>query len=923
MKNRLYFQVISKIGHLEKGIMRKLLFLLVLVALQSCKNDNTYTVNVDNLPKDGIILNNWQILGPFAADGDNNYLNKDNLEFFGFNESTIEYKDFVSISRKSVKHNVQLLDNFDNKRIESSETLVDINEAFGYNPKVKSFSGNAYLACIIKSDKEKTVRLDFTSDDGAKIWLNHKQILYNEKAGVVIDDEYYLPFKLLKGDNFLLVKINNGLIEWQLYARLENESEEGIRRHNKLLASINNHNFFNSSILDSSNSLILSNKLPVNKYYFNICNENRKTIYSDTINTEVRNNVDLSALNHGLFYSHLLLHNDTLQQMIYKGNIVNDTKRIILELHNRRLNGKIRNCVDALIYRFNHLLTPGNQGSTLSEKQFWQRKILILYVELKNILFHLKFVNGNKLNMPGTTIRTYISEIDNQVQYYLLFVPNNYKKFNYYPLMFFIPAQFPNHQPYLEGMKVADQGLIENLQDLADKFNIIILEPFYREIGKINFNSIEETDFFEALHSVKEDYNVDTTRLYLSGACEGAFKALRLAVRYPTMFAAVGVVAPVFKSDLSTTTNEWISKNEPVLHIKNIRNVPFIIIHSKLDPHASVAHSDDFMKVANNNGLTNIEYRRLDNVISPYYWNEVSDDIVNFLTSKKLNSNPTNISFSTNQLKYNKAYWIDNIQIESMKSATIEADIDSENDVHIATENIISYTLDIHSLPYNKNMPVVVIENGNIVFNGRPEEPSIVRNRNNKLCESNKNSSIEGPFTHAFVHKFIIVVGHSGTQIENTHLERIADSLRAFWKYRYYNDCPVKYDYEITPADVEKANLILLGNYNSNKILKSIENKLPLAITNESVTISQKKIYGNSLGFYMVYPNPLNKNKYLALIGYNNMQNISLGKSDYDYLRNIKRTDISCYGWYDYKIWNNADDSASPLRCGYFDNCWN
>ena len=202
-------------------------------------------------------------------------------------------------------------------------------------------------------------------------------------------------------------------------------------------------------------------------------------------------------------------------------------------------------------------------------------------------------------------------------------------------------------------------------------------------------------------------------------------------------------------------------------------------------------------------------------------------------------------------------------------------------------------------------MPVVVIENGKIVFNGRPEKSSTIFNRNkyNKSYKSIKNSSIEGPFTHALVHKFIIVIGQSGTQIENNNLKRMADSLISFWKYRYFNNCSVKYDYEITHNDIEKANLILLGNYNSNKIMKNVKNKLPLTITNKFITISNKKINGNSLGFYMVYPNPLNRNKYVALIGYNNTKYISLGRTDLDYLQDINYTDISCYGWYDYKIW--------------------
>lgn len=922
--------------------MRILLITLIALAFLSCKNKNTSSgqeisnniIKADNLPIDGMVLNHWQILGPFSANGEDDYLNEDNLKYFGFNESTIEYKDFVMISRKDAKQGTQLLDNFDNKHIASQDYLVDLNKVFGYLQMEQSISGNAYLACIIKSDKEKTVRLDFTSDDGAKIWLNHKQILYIEKAESVMDYENYLQLDLLKGENFLLVKVNNGMYDWQMYARLQNESENGLRRHRNLVKRVNNHNFFTSSIIDSGNSLVLGDKLPANRYFVRIADEDGKAIYEDTINTEEKRNIDLPTLGHGLFYGQLFLNNDSMQQVIFKGKIVNDTKNIILELNNHRLSRKMRNRVDAIIYRFNHLLKPGNRGSSLTENQLWQRKIINLHIDLRSILANVGSLLERKIAMPGTHIGTYVSEIDNQVQYYLVHVPKKHMKGKYYPLMIFMPAKLPNHQEYLESMRLADQKLIENLQDLVDKYDIIVLEPFCREVGKINFNSIEETDLFEALKSIKEDYDIDTTRIFLSGSCAGAYKALRFAVRYPTMFAAVGVVAPIFTSKLSMTTNEWISQSEPLLFIRNIQNIPILIIHSALDNHSSVENSDRFIDSAKINGLTNIIYRRLNNVIDTYYWYEFSDEVVAFLMNYRLISNPKSVFYSTRQLKYNKAYWINILQIEPTKTAAIEAYINSENTINVVSKNVISYALDINCLSDKNAKPVVVIDNGKIAFKGQPIGPSIIidKNTGTKSFGLIKNQAIEGPFAHALIHKFIIVIGHSGTHIENKSLKRMADSIRAFWKYKYFNDCSAKYDYEITPNDVQEANLILLGNYNSNKILKSVQDKLPLIITKTSIAISKRIIYGNSLGFYFVYPNPLNKNKYLALIGYNNPRNISFGELDMNdseyknlitYLQNIYYTDISCYGWYDYRIWDNTNDSGNPLICGYFDNNWN
>ena len=66
----------------------------------------------------------------------------------------------------------------------------------------------------------------------------------------------------------------------------------------------------------------------------------------------------------------------------------------------------------------------------------------------------------------------------------------------------------------------------------------------------------------------------------------------------------------------------------------------------------------------------------------------------------------------------------------------------------------------------------------------------------------------------------------------------------------------------------------------------------------------------------MAYPNPLNRDNYIAIIGYNNPAYISLGSETtgpFD--------DISDYGWYDYKVWDDRPfDNA--VQSGYFDSSW-
>jgi hypothetical protein len=65
----------------------------------------------------------------------------------------------------------------------------------------------------------------------------------------------------------------------------------------------------------------------------------------------------------------------------------------------------------------------------------------------------------------------------------------------------------------------------------------------------------------------------------------------------------------------------------------------------------------------------------------------------------------------------------------------------------------------------------------------------------------------------------------------------------------------------------------------------------------------------------MIYPNPLNKDKYVAIIGYNNPEYISLGSE-----REIFN-DVSDYGWYDYKVWDEKS-LLEGIKSGYFNQYW-
>ena len=80
----------------------------------------------------------------------------------------------------------------------------------------------------------------------------------------------------------------------------------------------------------------------------------------------------------------------------------------------------------------------------------------------------------------------------------------------------------------------------------------------------------------------------------------------------------------------------------------------------------------------------------------------------------------------------------------------------------------------------------------------------------------------------------------------------------------------------------------------------------------DKVIIGGMEFNGDKLNIHMVYPNPLNSNKYIVIISTNNFQYFNFGNID-----------LSTTGWYDFGVWNIQDNKFILKYAGYFDPCWN
>ncbi len=77
-----------------------------------------------------------------------------------------------------------------------------------------------YSACWLESDAEKDVEIRVGSDDGYKLWVNHKPTgAEHVYRAMEIDQEVY-PVKLSKGMNLVLIKVDQDWGEYEFVMRV-------------------------------------------------------------------------------------------------------------------------------------------------------------------------------------------------------------------------------------------------------------------------------------------------------------------------------------------------------------------------------------------------------------------------------------------------------------------------------------------------------------------------------------------------------------------------------------------------------------------------------------------------------------------------------------------------------------------------------
>ena len=227
--------------------------------------------------------------------------------------------------------------------------------------------------------------------------------------------------------------------------------------------------------------------------------------------------------------------------------------------------------------------------------------------------------------------------------------------------------------------------------------------------------------------------------------------------------------------------------------------------------------------------------------------------------------NPRHVRVRSAELRNASAYWAQVRQAASpLAFMAVDAEVVDRNVIRLDTENVLDVVLSPSAVLVDPARPVKV------VWNGTAQEMRLLNGTlrltaaGYKPTALQKNARLPGSTVDFTVTPFAIVIGTVSKDPEMVALCR--QKATAFidgWRDWQKQEPRVFKDTEIRDTDIAKYSLLLVGGPGANRVTARLAARLPLQISADRITIDGKGFAVKDAAVQMIYPNPLNAERYV------------------------------------------------------------
>ncbi|KPL02007.1 MAG: hypothetical protein AMK75_03325, partial [Planctomycetes bacterium SM23_65] len=480
---------------------------------------------------------------------------------------------------------------------------------------------------------------------------------------------------------------------------------------------------------------------------------------------------------------------------------------------------------------------------------------------------------GKKPYTPRTGLieLAYLSDIDRSAQPYYLYIPETTDLKRPVPLVIFLHGYVGD----LDKVNWFDQTVSDSVKRLAKKLGGILLAPFAR--SNTDFLGVGERDVLHTIELVKRDYRIDADRVYLSGASMGASGVWAIGAHYPHLFAAL--IPASGRTDYNlwhdiergvlTPFKQFIVDRDYVVTMKvNFRNLPAFAFHGEDDWLVKPDQSRKMVQTLREQGFEALyhQFPRGD------HWScfDAFDNagLVAWLRTKKRPALPRHVTYWTYHPRFNRAYWVtvDDF-VEFGKPAEVDTRVLSPAIIRVDAKNVARLTFrDPTGKLFSSGTVKVMLPDGRLVdATSRTKGGATFTLSTVPAAGLRKRGELCGPIWEAYQRPFLLVHGSTGEGEAQIRTRSGAQRSALEW-FDFAAGIPrIKKDADVTADDIQRFNLILFGTPKTNLLIQRVAAHLPVQIDEGKFTIGANTYAGKDLGLAMIYPNPLNPERYVVV----------------------------------------------------------
>ena len=473
----------------------------------------------------------------------------------------------------------------------------------------------------------------------------------------------------------------------------------------------------------------------------------------------------------------------------------------------------------------------------------------------------------------GMTVRGYRSKVDQSIQPYAVTLPTGFdlKAKRSWPLHVVLHGR---------AGKMNEVNFIHKYNDKPvndENKGWIQLDVFGRTNNAYRWSG--ETDVFEAIQSVKSQYQIDDDRVVLRGFSMGGAGAWHLGMHHPDLFCSVGPGAgfvDFYKYQKQTTQlpahqHATLGIYDSINYAQNAYNTPTCTYGGEKDSQLVAGKSmhDAAAKLGINIKL--IVGPNMGHKFDPASRKEFMEFHVDSMKRGRVaGPDRESIKFTTRTLRYNQCDWI---TIEEQHRVYAPSHVDahqSDRAITIKTKNVRALRVTLpttgRSLSIDgESIPVEPTDSNFIVQRTDDAWTRIDAEEFEKNSSLHKRHRLQGPIDDAFMDAFVCIAGSTrpwSPQHETYSqyvLDRFAGEFDKWLRARLPRQSSSDLDLS---AD---KNLVLFGDPGSNPAIASVIERLPIRWTKERITVGTKSFSTVDHSLAMIYPNPMNPKRYVVL----------------------------------------------------------